>query len=549
MFRLSLRIALILSFIFVKGVLAEVVSSTRFSASSAGDVRGLNRLSSDASGLNTPSLYRDPRAWAERLEPATIGTVGTGIGVGDFNGDGWPDLFVGIREEKNRLYLNDGGKRFVDKTEEAGILESLDWTTGVTVADINGDRLPDIYVCFFDAPNRLYLNRGDAVFEEVAGKLGLNIKDSSSGAFFADYDKDGDLDLYLQTNYKNQGSGEPDYFLRNDGDDGFTDITAMVGIIHGPDAATFGHSVLWVDYDEDGWEDIYVANDFRAPDFLYLNNGDGTFRAASEILPIVPYSSMGSDLGDVNNDGRIDILTTDMATTSYRKHVESMLTNGTKTRDLPEGSLPRQVMKNALLLNRGPGDYVDVAYAWNLAATDWTWAPRLVDLDNDGWQDAFFSNGMIRQFHNADLALAQDRQTSIEAKNTVFERSPILKERNLVFRNQAGRGFEAANALWSFEHEGVSFGTALLDFDCDGDLDIVYTNYNAAPALWRNDLGTGNAVQVKLVGKGKNTEAIGAVGVAHFGDQALAQKILSNRGYLGTDEKLLHFGLEDRDEM
>ncbi len=516
-----------------------------FEAGSKGGNEGLSRIASETSGLEASSLYRDPRAWGERLQPATIGTVGTGIGVGDFDGDGFPDLFVAMREGQNRLYLNSGKGGFIDRTEEAGILESLDWTTGVTVVDVDGNGKPDIYVCFFDSPNRLYLNRGDLVFEESATKLGLDVKDACSGSFFADYDRDGDLDLYLQTNV---GSGRiagarSDYFFRNDGLSGFVNITDKVGILHGEKGATLGHSVLWVDFNEDGWEDLYVANDFKAPDFLYLNNGDGTFRFSPEAIPVAPYSSMGSDLGDVTGNGKLDVLTTDMATPSYLKHVESMLTSAVKTRELSADSWPRQVMKNALLINRGRGEYVDAAYAWKLAATDWTWAPRLVDLDNDGWQDAFFTNGMIRQFHNADLAMEQDRQTSTLAKTGVFRRSPVLNEANLVFRNLEGRGFESANEPWGYEHVGVSFGTAIFDYDRDGDLDIVYTNFDAPPSLWRNDLGKGNAVQIRLIGDKANQEAVGAMAIAHYGGREQAFKILSNRGYLGSDEKLIHFGL------
>lgn len=503
----------------------------------------LTRLAGVEAGLTVASTYEDPRAWNERLDPGTIGTVGTGIGVGDFNNDGWPDLFVGMREGINRLYLNNEGKLFKDHTVAAGILESLDWTTGVSVIDINGDGLSDIYVCFFDSPNRLYINQGGAVFAEEAEAYGLAVRDASSGAFFADYDKDGDLDLYLQTNVKDVG-GRPDYFLRNEGSY-FEDVSSEVGILQGDEGLTLGHSVLWIDYDEDGWEDVYVANDFRASDFLYLNNQDGTFRYAPELIPVAPYSSMGSDIGDVSGNGRLDILTTDMASPSYRKHVESMLTSAVKTQELPVDSFPRQTMKNALLLNRGLGDYVDVGYAWNVAATDWTWAPRLVDLDNDGWVDVFFTNGMIRQFHNADLALAQDRQSSVAAKTAVFKNSPVLDEENLVFRNMEGNGFEPVNVLWGYEHKGVSFGVAVLDYDKDGDFDFVYTNYKAPPTLWRNDLGKGNAVQIQLRGSKTNQQAIGAVATAHFGNRTMTQKLLSNRGYLGSDEKLLHFGLGD----
>jgi len=514
-----------------------------FAPPSGDGAGGLVRLAPEESGLEAASRYRDPRAWGERLDAASVGAVGTGVGVGDFDGDGWPDLFVALREDRNRLYINEKGRGFRDRTEAAGILESPDWTTGATVADIDGDGRPDIYVCFFDAPNRLYLNQGGAVFEEAAGPLGLDARDASSGAFFADYDRDGDLDLYLQTNFLYTPGGQPDRFYRNDGEAGFVEATEAVGIRSGREGATLGHSVLWVDYDGDGWEDLYVANDFKAPDFLYLNNGDGTFRDASERIPVAPFSSMGSDLGDVNGDGRLDLLATDMATPSYVKHVESMLTSGVKTRQLSPDSRPVQVMKNALLLNRGRGDYVDVAYAWGLAATDWTWAPRLIDVDNDGWPDALFTNGMIRQFHNADLALEQDRQTTEAAKRAVYKRSPVLREPNLAFRNRAGRGFEPANERWGFRHEGVSFGAAALDFDRDGDLDFVYTNYEAPPALWRNDLGAGDAVQVRLVGDARNRQAIGALAVARWEGRRQARKILANRGYLGSDEKLLHFGL------
>ena len=543
--RLHCLTALLGAMLFAPALFSSPLGAPFAAPPSGAGSRGLTRLSPEESGLAAVSAYQDPRAWGERLQPASIGTVGTGIGSGDFNGDGLPDLFVAMREGRNRLYLNRDGQAFVDGSQEAGILESPDWATGVTVVDINGDTFPDIYVCFYDAPNRLYLNRGDASFEEVAEEWGVAVSDASSGAFFADYDRDGDLDLYLQTNVKHglDGGGRPDYFFRNEGGAGFSDATEKVGILLGKEGATLGHSVLWVDFDSDGWEDLYVANDFRAPDFLYLNNGNGTFRYAPRMVPVAPYSSMGSDAGDVDNDGQLDLLTTDMATPSYLKHVESMLTSAVKTRDLELDSLPAQTMKNALLLNRGRGDYVDVGYAWNVAATDWTWAPRLVDLDNDGWVDAFFTNGMIRQFHNADLALEQDRQASVQAKTAVFKRSPVLEEENLVFRNAEGSGFERANERWGFEHEGVSFGAALLDFDQDGDLDIAYTNYEAPPTLWRNDLGDGDAVQVRLLGSDRNTHAIGATAVAYFGRNKLAQKILSNRGYLGSDEKILHFGL------
>ncbi|TVR48094.1 MAG: CRTAC1 family protein, partial [Puniceicoccaceae bacterium] len=534
--------------------LAARVTSEPFAPPSQppGDHPGFTRLTQDESGFTQVNTYRDPRAWQDRYLAATAGTVGSGLGVADFNGNGWPDVFIASREGQNRLYLNDQGRRFIDATEGSGILPSPDWTTGVTIVDINGNGLPDIYVCYFNAPNRLYVNQGDGTFTEEATAYGLAIRDASNAAFFADFTGDGRLDLFLQTNILDErhgGNGQPDRLFRNDGEAGFTEVTAAAGLPTGAAGATHGHSALWFDFNGNGREDLYVANDFATHDFLYLNNGDGTFTPAAHRLPVVPYSSMGSDLGDVNGNGLLDLLATDMATPSYLKHVESMLTNARKTYWLRPGSRPPMVMKNALLLQRSPGDFIDVAYAWGLAATDWTWTARLVDLDNSGWPDAAFTNGMLRQFHNADLSYRQDRMTTTAARNAVFRDSPVLAEANLLFRNRGGTGFEPANESWGFHHVGVSFAAVFFDFDRDGDLDILYTNYEEPPTLWRNDLGRGNAAQIRLVGPAPNTRAIGAVAIAHFGDRRQAQKILSNRGYLASDDPLLHFGLGDHDRI
>ncbi len=534
-------------FTVAHAVCAQVVAEPFSPRASHTDHRpSFIRLTPTESGFTESNSYRDPRAWTERYLAATGGSVGTGLGVADFNGDGWPDVFVAMREGQSRLYLNVNGERFIDHTKEAGILENRDWATGVTVVDINGDHLPDIYVCYFNAPNRLYVNQGRATFTEEAVAYGVAVRDASNAAFFADYNRDGRLDLFLQTNIidsRHGTGGQPDYLFRNDGARSFTNITSQSGIRSGPFGGTQGHSALWMDFDDDGWEDLYVANDFSTHDYLYRNRGDGSFEEVAARLPAVPFSSMGSDVGDVNNDGLVDVVTTDMATISYAQHAVSMATNARKTYALSPGAQPPMLMKNGLLLNRGIGQFIDVAYAWNLAATDWTWSVRLADLDNDGWQDAFFTNGMTRQFHNADLSYRQDSLESVAAKNVVFRDSPVLREHNLLFRNSDGMGFVAANDTWQFSHLGVSFGAVVFDFNRDGALDLLYANYEEPPTLWRNDLPVGNAVQIRLVGASPNTEAIGAVVVAFFSGRRQAQKVLSNRGYLSSDEKVLHFGL------
>ncbi len=497
-------------------------------------------IPAEESGLEFINHYQDPRMWSSRYLPATAGATGTGLAVGDFDDDGWADIFAVSREGQNRLYKNLSGLRFEDVTDKAGIDPSLDWNSGVTSVDIDTDGDLDLYVCAYNSPNQFYINHGNGTFEDQAFQLGLDIWDASNAAYFADYDRDGDLDLYLQTNQleeENNGDGRVDYLFRNDGADGFKDVTDSSGI----SGSTLGHSVLWIDYDEDGWEDIYVANDFEAPDFLYRNRGDGTFSNQAHTLPQIPYSSMGSDLGDVNNDGHLDMLIADMATNSYEKHTVSMLPTSRKTLALPAAQRPPQIMKNALLLNRKNGEFIDAAYAWKIAATEWTWAVRLQDFDNDGWQDAFFTNGMMRQFHNADLTYQQDQLQSKDAKRAVFPRSPILNEENLIYRNESGTGFANANKDWGIEHVGVSFGAVTCDFDQDGDLDILYTNYNNTLSLWRNDLETQNAIQVKL--ERDNGPVIGTTIIATYGTYTQAQKLLSNRGYQSSEEAVIHFGL------
>jgi hypothetical protein len=257
-------------------------------------------VSPEESGLRTENNYDDPEMWGKRARELEIGAIGTGVAIGDFDGDGLPGIFVVSKTGSCRLFRNLGNGKFEDVTEKAGVADhgadARIWKQGATFVDVNNDGLLDIYVCRFGAPNLLYINQGDGTFKEEAHAYGLDVKDASVMAYFYDYDRDGWLDVFLQTNVldaKGRPEGQRDYLFHNNGNGTFTDVTEHSGVAPGP---AHGNSAVWWDYDNDGWPDLYVANDFDVPDALFHNNRDGTFTdVASRVVPHTPYSSMGSD--------------------------------------------------------------------------------------------------------------------------------------------------------------------------------------------------------------------------------------------------------------
>ncbi|HEY9155668.1 MAG TPA: VCBS repeat-containing protein [Opitutaceae bacterium] len=334
----------------------------------------------------------DPRLWSDRVHLFDVGAVGTGIAIGDYDNDGRPDIFVVSKTESCRLFRNLGDWKFEDVTERAGVGDKGDamaiWKQGATFVDIDNNGLLDIYVCRFNAPNLLYINQGDGTFKEEAMARGLAVKDASVMAAFCDYDRDGHLDVFIQTNLLDateHPQGQRDYLFHNNGDGTFTDVTDRSGI----SGESQGHSAIWWDYDGDGWPDLYVANDFAQPDKLYKNNRDGTFtNVIDSVIPHMPFSAMGSDLGDVNNDGRMDLFVADMAATTHQKDQRTMAVIRSKNVDPPDGfSGALQLPRNALYINTGVGKCLEGAFLAGLSATDWTWAVRLEDFDNDGRLD------------------------------------------------------------------------------------------------------------------------------------------------------------------
>lgn len=502
-------------------------------------------LPAEETGIVAVNAYDDPQMWWQHYREFTLGAIGTGIAIGDYDGDGRPDIFVVCKTHENHLFHNLGGFKFEDVTFKAGVAGPLGaWKQGATWADVNNDGRLDLYVCRFGAPNLLYINQGDGTFKEEAGPRGLAVVDASGQAAFADYDRDGFLDLYLQTNVLDgeaHPNGQRDYLFHNKGDGTFTDVTDRAHIA----GETQGHSATWWDYNEDGWPDLYLANDFKDPDTLYRNNGDGTFtNVLSWVVPHTPHSSMGADLGDVNNDGHLDLLVADMAATSrYKDHrgMAKVRAGLPETDSKPEAA--PQYMRNALFLGTGTAHVREAAFLSGLDATDWTWTVRLEDLDNDGWIDPFFTNGMVRELHGVDLLSRLLPIENMTERMRLMKATPPLAEHNLVFRNQGDLHFENVSAAWGLDHFGVSFGAALGDLDGDGDLDLVFANYDGNVTVCRNDADTGHRVIFDLHGTVSNRFGIGAMVRLETSAGTQVRSLLLARGYLSSSEPMAHFGL------
>jgi enediyne biosynthesis protein E4 len=492
----------------------------------------------------------DPRVRADRYHEFSVGAVGTGIAIGDYDGDGRPDIFVVSKTESCRLFRNLGNWKFEDVTDKARVGDvgeaATVWKQGATFVDVNNDGLLDIYVCRFNAPNLLYINQGDGTFKEMAHAYGLDVSDASVMAAFCDYDRDGWLDVFIQTNLLDavaHPNGQRNYLFHNNHDGTFSNVTAHSGI----DGEKQGHSAIWWDFDGDGWPDLYVANDFAAPDSLYHNNHDGTFTdVINQVVPHMPYSSMGSDLGDVNNDGLVDLFVADMAATTHEKDQRTMANARSLAQDPPDNSLDApQYPRNALYLNTGTGRCLEAAYLAGLAATDWTWAARLEDLDNDGRLDLFVTNGMHHEVHNADLVQRIANAETPAERERLERSSPILNERHLAFRNLGNLTFEDQSAAWGLDQKGVAFGAAFGDLDGDGDLDLVYSNYRGGVTLLRNDSDSGHRLIVALRGIRSNRFGIGSVVRIETDSGIQIRPLVLARGVLSSSEPVVHFGLGD----
>lgn len=534
--------ALTLSVFNSEALRSQIAEPLRAGAAAGGKAALFEEVSAEQSGLDFLNAIDDDKVWQGDHRLFVEGPIASGIAVGDVDGDGLSDIFLGSKMGKNALYRRVGPFRFEDITGAAGVGGKADaWTTGAAFLDFDADGDLDLYVCYFASPNELYQNDGRGVFTEVSAQYGLDIDDASVHPSVADYDKDGDLDIYLATNRLSSvrnPRGQPDRLLRNDGREGFTDVSLAAGILHLGQA----HAAVWWDYNADGWPDIYVANDFDPPDQLYRNNGDGTFTdVIREALPRTPYYSMGADLGDVNNDGHIDFVVADMAGTTHAKRMTAQDVIKRPTEGLPGESVG--FPWNALYLNDGTERLDEAAFLAGVARSDWTWAARLADFDLDGWVDFYATNGMLRYFTHSDVLARAASATTLAGRKAAYRNSPRLEESNLAFRNQGGGRFEEVTAAWGLDHVGISLAAALADLDDDGDWDLIVSEYGKRVMLYENR-AAGNRIVAQLRGPAGNPRGIGAKLRLEMGDGTAQTRELANgRGVMASDELLAIFGL------
>ena len=501
---------------------------------------------------------------------------GGGVAVGDINNDGLPDLYFTGNQVSDRLYLNKGNFQFEDITARAGI-KKQGWSTGVTMADVNADGLLDIYVSKsgnYKGPqraNQLYLNSGKLTFTEEAARYGLADTTFTNQAAFFDYDKDGDLDLYLLTSTNrvrnpNQlsplvrdGSGlAQDKLYRNDtGPAGprYTELSRQAGILHDG----FGLGLAIADINKDGWEDVYVANDFLSNDFLYINNQDGTFREEGKsYFKHHSQFSMGTDIGDINNDGLMDVVVADMlpADNEQRKKMAGPATHQQFEAARELGYHP-QFMRNMLQVNLGQAPdgrmvFAELGQQAGIHSTDWSWSPLLADFDNDGWRDLYFTNGYLRDITDLDFVSYNNQvagtggKTAAEINQYLREgarKMPSLKKTNYLFRNQHNLQFADVTQQWSDGKASLSQGAAYADLDGDGDLDLVVNNMNEEAAILQNNTRGTHYLQLRLQGPAQNRFGLGADLVVYAGGQQQHYHQAVTRGYQSSVDYTIHFGL------
>lgn len=502
---------------------------------------------------------------------------GAGVLAADFNGDGLPDLYFAANQQPDALYLNRGGLQFEEITAASGISNSDGWTTGVTHADVNGDGLLDIYICkaagyrSLRGRNLLYINQGlseDGIpqFLEMAAAFGLDFSGLSTQAAFFDYDLDGDLDMFLLNHSvhpnRTYGRGSQregfdplsgDRLYRNEGGH-FTDVSAEAGIFQGK--AGYGLGLGISDVNNDGYPDIYVGNDFFENDYLYVNQGNGSFREAisSDDPPIghTTHYSMGNDLADLNNDGLTDIISLDMLPEDLVTYKTSGLEYGYPIYQqyLRHGYAP-QYMQNTVQLNLGGGRFSEIGFLGGLAATEWSWGSLLADFDNDGYKDVFISNGIKGATNDMDymnFIANEDIQRRIDQgmKDTdmpLTREIPSKKVPNYIFRNNGDLSFTDMTGTWMASVPSYSNGCAYADFDGDGDLDLVVNRVDDTAALFENTSAPRASLEIRFQGAPSNSEGIGARVLAYTGRQLVAQENQPTRGFLSAVPPTVHLGL------
>ena len=507
---------------------------------------------------------------------------GAGVALGDLNGDGFEDIFLAGNQVDNKLFLNKGELKFEDISENSqiGKPEKMMWSSGVTLIDVNNDDKLDIYICnTFRATtahraNLLYVNQGNneqgqPTFKEMSNQYGIANTSYSSHAQFFDFDNDGDLDLFIGVN-RIEGinptefrptdddgtSKSKDVLYQNQQNDSlghplFVNVSDTAGIrYHG-----YSHSTLIHDFNNDGWMDIYVANDFLSNDLVYINNQDGTFsNQAGAIFKHFSLSSMGSDIADIDNDGRMDIYTTEMQP-YYNKRKKLFQGPSSYSKEIftKKYNFEQQYTRNTLQINQGTNPetklpiFGDIGMYAGVQETDWSWAPLFADLDNDGLQDLFITNGFPKDVTDRDFGDFRVTASRMVSKMQLIAAIPEIKIPNFAFKNNGDATFDDVTNDWGLNFGSFSSGAVYGDLDKDGDLDLVVNNIDDPVLLLENNSNEltpeNHYIRIQLTGTPQNKSAIGASVEIHTGNQVQRKSILSGRGYLSQPEQIVHFGL------
>ncbi len=504
---------------------------------------------------------------------------GGGVAIGDINNDGLPDVYLTANRSKNKLYLNKGDFKFEDISESSNTIGNRPWSTGVVMVDINADGLLDIYVCNAgnlkgdDKKNELFINNGDLTFTEKAEEYNLADSGFTTHTAFFDYDGDGDLDAYILNNSfipvsslgfsdKRELRGKdwnlPDLFkgggdklLRNDNGK-FRDVSEEAGIYGS--LIGFGLGVTIGDVNNDMLPDIYVSNDFYEHDYLYINNGDGTF--AEDIknrMPHLSLSSMGADMADINNDGKPEIFVTDMLPESDERLKNTSDFERYDVYQLKKSKgFYNQYMQNTLQLNNGDNTFSEIAFYSGVAQTDWSWGALLFDMDNDGYKDIYICNGIYHDLTNQDFMdffaneLYQKMALSgiKTSQDSIINSMPSTPISNYAYKNNQDLTFTNKTKNWGFTEPSFSNGAAYGDLDNDGDLDLIVNNMNMPLFVYKNN-SKNNYLKLNLKGESPNTFAIGSIVEIYINDQTLRQELIPSRGFQSSIDYTMTFGLAD----